>query len=47
MWQKDTYLGDIITNDGKNTKDVIARKSKGMGVDDQISTLLEEICFCP
>ena len=44
---KDTYLGDVITNDGKNTKNVLARKSKGMGVVDQISTILEEICFGP
>ena len=44
---KDTYLGDIITNDGKNTKNVQARKAKGMGVVNQISTILEEICFGP
>ena len=45
--EKDTYLGDIITNDGKHTKNILARKSKGMGVVDQISTILEEICFGP
>ena len=44
---KEKYLGDILSNDGKNTKNILARKGKGLGVVDQITSILEEICFGP
>ena len=39
------YLGDIISHDGKNVKNIIARKSKGTGIMNQIMTKLEEVSF--
>ena len=45
--EKDTYLGDILSKDGKNLQNVLARKAKGLGVINQISAILEDICFGP
>ena len=42
---EDTYLGDIISCDGKNTKNIDKRLSKGMGIVTQIMNLLEVISF--
>ena len=39
------YLGDIVTNDGKNHKNMLARRNRGIGVVTQIMTKLEDICF--
>ena len=36
----DTYLGDIISSDGRNTKNVKKRISKGNGISTQIVNLL-------
>ena len=44
---EDTYLGDILSSDGKNTKNVKNRISKGLGTMNQIFSLLENICFGP
>ena len=30
--EQEKYLGDIISNDGKNTKNITARKNRGTGV---------------
>ena len=35
-----TYLGDVISADGSHTKNVLARKNKGVGVINQISQIL-------
>ena len=45
--EEETYLGDVISKDGKNIKNILARKGKGLGVIDQISSMLENICFGP
>ena len=45
--ESDTYLGDIISIDGKNMKNVLARKAKGFGIVNQITTILSDICFGP
>ena len=45
--QHEKYLGDILTNDGSNTKNVESRKSKGVGAVSQIMSMLEEISFGP
>ena len=37
------YLGDIISNDGKTSKNISARKNRGTGVVNQIMSLFEEI----
>ena len=43
--QEEKYLGVILTSDGKNSKNIAARKNRGVGVVNQIMTILEEICF--
>ena len=43
--EEEKYLGDIISNDGKNTKNIIARKNRCTGVVNQIVSILEDICF--
>ena len=35
------YLGDIISCDGKNLKNILSRRSKGVGIVDQIFKILE------
>ena len=41
------YLGDIITTDGTNVKNVESRRAKASGAVKQILSILEEICFGP
>ena len=43
--EDEKYLGDIISHDGKNMKNVMARVSRGTGITNQIMSILEEICF--
>ena len=38
-------MGNIISNDGKNTKNIAARKNRGTGIVNQIMSILEDICF--
>ena len=47
MERKDSekYLGDIISNDGKNLKNIKARIAKGTGIISKIITILEGIPF--
>ena len=42
---KNKYLGDIISNDGRNIKNIKARVSKGKGINSKILTMLEGIPF--
>ena len=42
---EERYLGDIISKDGRNTKNVKARTAKGNGTINQIMSILEDICF--
>ena len=42
---EEKYLGDIISNDGRNLKNIKARVSKGKGIVSRIMTLLEGIPF--
>ena len=42
---QEKYLGDIITTDGKNTKNIEAREAKAQGIIKQIKTILEEMVF--
>ena len=42
---EEKYLGDIISKDGKNTKNIKARKDKAIGATNQIMSIFEEICF--
>ena len=40
---EDTYLGDIISSDGKNTKNIAKRISKGIGIITEILSLLDMV----
>ena len=42
---EEKYLGDIITVDGKNTKNIEARVGKAQGIIKQIKEMLEEMFF--
>ena len=39
----DTYLGDVISEDGKNSKNVKIRISKGLGIIAEIMNILEKV----
>ena len=41
--QEDTYLGDVISCDGRNTKNIKKRISKGLGIITEILHLLEMV----
>ena len=41
----DTYLGDIISSDGKNTLNIESRVSKGLGIVSQIMDILKSVSF--
>ena len=41
------YLGDLISNNGSNQKNILARKDKGTGIVSQIMTKLGGIIFGP
>ena len=43
--EHEKYLGDIISSDGKNSKNIAARKNRGIGVVNQVMSILEDICF--
>ena len=44
---QDTYLGDILSSDGRNTANIKHRVSKGLGIVNQILSLLEAVNFGP
>ena len=39
------YLGDVICNNGRNDKNITARVKRGIGIIQQITSILEEIYF--
>ena len=41
------YLGDLISHDGSNTKNILARKAKGAGIVDQIMGKLKGTVYGP
>ena len=43
--KSDTYLGDVISNDGKNKLNIEARVSKGLGLVSQIMDILKCVSF--
>ena len=40
---EDTYLGDVISNDGRNTKNINSRIGKGLGKITEIMNMLEKV----
>ena len=45
--EEERYLGDLITSDGKNIKNIAARKAKGIGIVDKIFSTLNDVFFGP
>ena len=45
--EREKYLGDILTTDGKIDQNIIARCSKGIGKVNEIMSMLQEISFGP
>lgn len=43
--EKQTYLGDVLTNDGTHTKNVQQRSNKGLGTINEILQILESTYF--
>ena len=43
--EDDKYLGDVISKDGKNIKNIKARIGKGTGIVNKILTMLDGIHF--
>ena len=41
----DTYLGDVISNDGSNARNIKSRVGKGLGIISQIMNILETVSF--
>ena len=42
---KEKYVGDMVTGDGKHSKNLDARRSKGMGVISEILSILDGMCL--
>ena len=43
--KEQTYLGDVISDDGKHNKNVQARSNKGLGIITQIKQILDSIVY--
>ena len=43
--EQENYLGDIVSSDGKNHKNMLNRRNRGTGIVTQIMTKLEEVCL--
>ena len=41
----DTYLGDLVSSDGKNTRNIDCRVSKGIGIISQIFDIMQKVNF--
>ena len=44
---EEKYLGDLLTSNGSNEKNIKARKAKGFGIADKIESMLNDIFFGP
>ena len=44
---EEKYLGDLLTSDGSNTRNIKVRKAKGFGIVDKIISMLDDIFFGP
>ena len=43
--EQEKYLGDILSSDGRNVKNISSRRNRGVGSVTQIMSILEDICF--
>ena len=44
---KERYVGDIVSNDGKHSTNIASRRSKGIGICNEITTILNSLCLGP
>ena len=44
---QEKYVGDIVSSDGKHTKNITLRRSKGIGISNEIVTILNNLCLGP
>ena len=42
---EEKYVGDIVSNDGKHTKNTALRRSKGIGMCNEITSTLNSVCL--
>ena len=42
---KEKYVGDIVTSNGKHSKNLITRRSKGIGITSEIISILDGLCL--
>ena len=47
MVLEEKYVGDVLSADGKQTKNVASRRSKGIGVCNEIMHILNNLCLGP
>ena len=45
--ENEKHLGDVISADGTNTKNVVSRQNKSYGINKQIGSMLREVCYGP
>ena len=45
MAEAEKYLGDVISVDGRNTKNIEAKVDKAQGIIKQLKGMMEEMCF--
>ena len=43
--EKEKYVGDVITSDGRHTKNIEVRRSKGVGITCEILSILDGLCL--
>ena len=43
--KSEKYLGDILASDGRNLKNITARKNRGIGIVNKIMEKLNDVCF--
>ena len=43
--QEQKYLGDIVSADGKQNSNILARKNKGLGIINQIEQILDTVFY--
>ena len=42
---EEKYIGDVISSDGKHTKNITSRRSKGIGISNEIIIILSSLCL--
>ena len=45
--ENERYLGDVLSSNGSNKKNILARRNKGIGIINQILAILDGTCYGP